>query len=260
MRLLEAERESVKNRAGKVESCFSLSKRRIFVAAVLASALAVGCLPLVPQTPEKIKTEYTFRLSAKGPELMFRVALDKDKVPKSVAVFHAGESTPFQTMENCAYSSVEVFPTDRYPDLQLLQTADFNFDGYQDLMMVGYANSPHLGNTFYCVWLWEPNEGRFKELPGAGEISDPTPDPSMKTIHSHRDYMGGPEVDETYGWEKGELVLVESRRREYSSPVEGCGEYTVEVRKNGQMVKVRDDIVEPGVDEVIPCKATKKLP
>jgi len=26
------------------------------------------------------------------------------------------------------------------------------------------------------------------------------------------------------------------------------------------MVKVRDDIVEPGVDEIVPCKSAKKLP
>ncbi|HXZ13703.1 MAG TPA: hypothetical protein VEG64_15060 [Candidatus Sulfotelmatobacter sp.] len=212
------------------------------------------------QSAEKIKTEYTFWLSLKGPELVFRVALDNDNVPKSVSVYRPGEAAPFQTMENCAYSSVEVFPTDRYPDLELLRTADFNFDGYQDLMLVGYANSPHLGNTFYCVWLWEPKEEKFKVLPGAGDISDPTPDPATKTIRSHRDYIGGPEVDELYAWEKGALVLVESRRREYSSAIEGCGEYVVETRKNGAMVQVRDEIVEPGVDEIVPCKSAKKLP
>jgi hypothetical protein len=227
---------------------------------VLVFALAAPVLPVVVQTTETVKTDYKFRLSAKGPDLTFRVTLDKGNVPKSVSVFHPGESTPFQTMENCAYSSAAEFPTDRYPDLQLLQTADFNFDGYLDLMMVGYANMPHLGNTFYCVWRWVPKEERFKELSGMNEISDPTPDPATKTIRSHRDYLGGPEVDETYTVEKDASVLLESRKRFYSSPVEGCGQYTVEVRKNGQMVKVRDEVVEPGVDEIIPCKSAKKTP
>jgi hypothetical protein len=144
--------------------------------------------------------------------------------------------------------------------LQLLQTADLNFDGYLDLLMVGYANVPHLGNTFYCAWLWQPQGGRFKEVPEIGEISDPTPDPPTKTIRSHRDYLGGPEVDETYGWENGKLVLLESKQRFYSSSVEGCGEYTIEVRKNGKMEKVKDDIVESGVDEIIPCNSVKKSP
>jgi len=250
----------VANRAGRTERHSYSGARRIFIGAAVLAALAGWALPLAAQNPENIKTEYKFRLSEQGPDLVFRVALDKDSVPKSVSVFHAGESAPFQTMENCAYSSVEVFPTDRYPDLDLLQTADFNFDGYQDLMMVGYANAPHLGNTFYCVWLWEPEAGKFKEVQTFAGISDPTPDPATKTIRSHRDYMGGPEVDEIYVWEKGELVMVETRQREYSSSVEGCGEYTVEVRKNGQMVKVRDDIVELGVDEIIPCQSAKKTP
>jgi hypothetical protein len=252
--------EPLKFSADELQRDFSSSTRRLIFAAVLLSGLAACALPLVAQTPEKIKTEYKFRLSEKGPELLFRVALDKDSVPKSVAVFRPGESAPFQTMENCAYSSVDEFPTDRYPDLQLVRVADFNFDGYLDLMMVGYANMPHLGNTFYCVWLWEPKQERFKELPGAGEISDPTPDPATKTIRSHREYMGGPEVDEIYVWEKGELVLFESRRRLYSSAVEGCGEYIVEARKNEQLVKVKDEIIEPGVDEIVPCMSAKKLP
>jgi hypothetical protein len=213
----------------------------------------------VGQTPPRIKTDYRFRLSEHGPDLAFRVSLDKDRVPQSVSVFHPGEPTAFQTMKNCAYSSVDAFPVDRYPDLQLLQTADFNFDGYLDLMMVGYANMPHLGNTFYCIWLWDPQGKRFNELSGMGEISDPTPDTTTKTIRSHRDYLGGPEVDQTYILENNAPVLIENRQRFYSSPVEGCGEYTVEVRKNGQMVKVRDEIVEPGVDEIIPCKSAKKI-
>jgi hypothetical protein len=234
--------------------------RCILIVAILLASLPTCGIALGAQPQEKIKTEYRFRLSENGPDLLFRVVLDKDNVPKSVSVFHPGDSTPFQTMENCAYSSVEVFPTDRYPDLQLLQTADFNFDGYLDLMMVAYANIPHLGNTFYCAWLWQPKEGRFKEQQEFAGISDPTPDSATKTIRSHRDYLGGPEVDETYAWEKGELVLLESRQRFYSSEVEGCGQYTVEVRKNGELVKVRDEIVEPGVDEITPCKSAKKSP
>lgn len=249
----------MKNRLSRHQQPWCGARPHHLAIFLMAAPVALA-LPSMAQTPEKIKTECRFRLSEKGPELIFRVALDKDSVPKSVAVFRPGEAAPFQTMENCAYSSVEVFPTDRYPDLELLRTADLNFDGYQDLMMVGYANAPHLGNTFYCVWLWEPKEEKFKELPGAGEIADPTPDPATKTIRSHRDYMGGPEVDEVYAWENGALVLVESRRREYSSAVEGCGEYVVEMRKNGAMVKVRDEIVEPGVDEIISCKSAKKLP
>jgi hypothetical protein len=226
----------------------------------LLLALAAYGPTLAAQTKAVVKTDYTFRLSEKGPELAFRVTLDKDNVPKSVSVFRSGEATPFQTMQNCAYSSAEEFPLDRYPNLQLLQTADFNFDGYLDLMMVGYANMPHLGNTFYCVWLWDPKEEKFKQLYGMDELADPTPDPTTKAIHSHRDYLGGPEVDETYTIEKDAVVLLENRKRFYSSPVEGCGEYTVEVRKNGQLVKIRDEIVEPGVDEITPCKSAKKTP
>jgi hypothetical protein len=97
-------------------------------------------------------------------------------------------------------------------------------------------------------------------LSGMGELADPTPDPTTKTIHSHRDYLGGPAVDETYTIENDAVALLESRKRFYSSPVEGCGEYTVEVRKNGQLAKIRGEIVEPGVDEITPCKSAKKTP
>jgi hypothetical protein len=42
--------------------------------------------------------------------------------------------------------------------------------------------------------------------------------------------------------------------------VEGCGEYMVEIRENGQMVKKRDEIVGLGMDEILPCKSAKKAP
>jgi hypothetical protein len=153
--------------SGQLQCDSSSSAQRLLVVAILLSAQVACALPVVAKTPEKIKTEYRFLLSEKGPDLVFHVALDKDSVPNSVSVFRPSESKPFETMENCAYSSVEIFPTDRYPNLQLLRTADVNFDGYLDLMMVGYTNMPHLGNTFYCVWLWEPKVERFEVFPNS---------------------------------------------------------------------------------------------
>jgi hypothetical protein len=94
--------EPMKIRSGQLHRASSSNARQFLFAAVLLSALVARPLSLVAQTPEKIKTEYKFRLTEKGPDLVFRVALDEDRVPKSVSVFHPGESTPFQTMENCA--------------------------------------------------------------------------------------------------------------------------------------------------------------
>jgi len=216
-------------------------------------ALSLSCATTAAQAPTAIKTSYEARLSDRGPDLIFKVSLDEDAIPTSIAVYRMGEATPIQTLPNRCQSSKEVFPVERYPSLDLVRVVDLNFDGYGDLELVAVANSAHLGNTFYCCWLWDQTSQQFRPLTELDEVADPMPDPQTRTITSRRFYMGGPELEEIYAWIDGKLVLSESRRLYYGSSVPGCNEYVVDKRESEQMVTVRDELVEPGLQGIEPC-------
>ncbi len=225
----------------------------------------IGHTCLAVQSAESAReprTTYHFRLSEKGPELTFQVALDKDLVPESISVFRADESRPFQILQNRCKSSPGDYPNWDYPALELLRAADMEFDGYNDIELVAYGNMPHLENLFYCVWLWDPGTQRFHESSGWTDVADPKPDPMTRTIHSHRYYLGGPEIEQTYAWLEGKLTLIEVDSLFYDGPVPGCGLYTVEKRVTGELKEVQSETVDPGkhgfpLENRIPCSRTK---
>jgi hypothetical protein len=227
-----------------VNSCFAC-----FV--VLALNLAHA------QQRQPPRTDYEFNLSAKGPHLRFKVQLDHDDVPKAVKIFRANEKKSFQTLENCSYSSKEVLTP--APNEPLLLSVDLNFDSYRDLQLLAYTNMPHLGNKFYCVWLWDNPAQRFKLLPQLKDVADPIPDPATHTIRSRRFYLGGPERDQIFLWRRGQLILGEERTLYYGGSFPGCNEYTVETLQNGRLQKTIDKPVEPGssLDELPSCSVAK---
>jgi hypothetical protein len=89
-----------------------------------------------------------------------------------------------------------------------LRSADLNFDGYQDLLLLAWEGAT--GNRGYSVWIFDPPTGRFvpnRELSG---VSNPTPRPECQVISTfERGGAAGMEfVRDSYRWIDGKAVLV----------------------------------------------------
>jgi hypothetical protein len=154
--------------------------------------------------PKLARIRYSFSVHAGAPPLTFLVQVDESSVVTGVQVFQPSNAAPFQTLPACKDLPMQLFEGDER--LTLVEHADFNFDGYEDIELLQYLND-HLGKKVFCVYLWDPASGRFQYEPQLF-IADPVPHPDTKTITSHAEYFGGEHIDSTFHWEGAKLVLV----------------------------------------------------
>ena len=66
-------------------------------------------------------------------------------------------------------------------DPSLLQIADYNFDGYNDIAFPSNYNDK---NTIYQLWLYDAASAQFVEYKGFGENYNPTLDAEKKQINT----------------------------------------------------------------------------
>jgi len=146
-------------------------------------------------------------------------------------VYHGAKQ--LQTLKVCTPE-----PVAHESPVGTLDTADFNFDGYGDLLL---ETAFKQGNTSYCIWLFDPKTKRFVASPQLSQLTNPRPDPKTKTVTSYSKGECPPCYrQETYRWSKGQLVPV---REESVAPADlglqlpgGCGWLrTVREEKNGKM-------------------------
>lgn len=124
----------------------------------------------------------------------FKVEVDSTSTVTGVSVFHEGQRSPFQTLSSCNIDlPMQLLEGDE--QLALVNHADFNFDGNEDLQLLQYVND-HLGKSLFCVYLWDDKTDHFRYEPQLF-IADPIPHPETRTITSHNDYQGGPFTDST---------------------------------------------------------------
>jgi hypothetical protein len=150
----------------------------------------------------------------------------------------------------------------------LLEHADLNFDGFEDVMLLQYYH-PHLGTKVFCVYTWDNKSGLFRyapEIPGP----NPVPHPESKTITVHQDWMGGVYADSVYRWTGARFELIESSGRAYGSDDAKCA-FTDHCEKllHGEMVTTlwrpvmcsdRDDQAPPLVCPTGPAKEAPNAP
>lgn len=87
-----------------------------------------------------------------------------------------------------------------------ISMADYNFDGRNDIAVVGF--SPVYGNDTTFIWLWDPIRHRFIHHPEFLRLSSPKPNLHHHFIES--DFikrMGtGERVTSRYRWRNGKLT------------------------------------------------------
>jgi hypothetical protein len=161
-----------------------------------------------PLDPSKARANYSFPVHAGGEIFRFKVEVDKTSTVTGVSVFHADSSILLQTLPTCD-SNLRVELTEYDEKLELLEHADLNFDGFEDLKLLQYDND-HLGKKLYCIYLWDNETGRFLFSPELTEVAiDPVAHPESKTITTRSDWQGGAHEESTYRWNGGKLELIQ---------------------------------------------------
>jgi hypothetical protein len=248
-----------------------MRKARVFRTIICAAVPLALLAPLFLEAqyrakqldPDKAHTDYTFPVRPGGRPLRFKVVLDQTMTITAVSVFQLGESIPFQTLPMCQGLSEQLTEYDQ--GRELLEHADLNFDGFEDLMLLQYYQ-PHLATKVFCVYTWDNNSGQFRyapEIPGP----NPVPHPGSKTITVHQDWMGGVYADTTYRWTGSNFVETERSGRAFGSDRPQCG-FTDHCEKliSGEMVTTLwrpiacAESTEPDPPLVCPAGATTAAP
>ena len=160
-----------------------------------------------PLDSKSAKSEYSFPVRVGRPPLTIRVQIGEDGKIGDALVFHNGERTAFQTLTSCQPElAMELYQGDE--DTVLVEHADFNFDGYEDIKLLQQRN-PHLGNSIFCVYLWDEKTGQFRYEPQI-PLVDPIPHAENKTITTHHEYFGGTHSDSVCVWMYGKVTEIAS--------------------------------------------------
>ena len=151
------------------------------------------------------KTEYALAVHPERPPLTIRIEIGAGGKIGDALVFRQGGATPLQTLASCSPDlTMELYQGDE--DKVLVEQADFNFDGYDDLKLLQFYH-PHLGKSIFCVYLWDEKTSKFRYEPQI-PMPDPIPHPESRTITTHNEYMGGSWSDSVYIWLAGKLIPI----------------------------------------------------
>jgi hypothetical protein len=183
--------------------------------------------------PKLARTTYSFPVRTGGEPLVFRVELDRTSTVTEASVFHEGQPNPFQILPACN-KDIRMELREGDEQLDLVTHADLNFDGYEDVKLLQYADG-NPAKSLYCVYLWDANAGRFRYEPQLF-ISNPMPDPKNRTITSHNDFQGGLFVESTYRWNGAKLEETLEKGLTYGSDKPACA-FTVYCQRliNGKL-------------------------
>jgi hypothetical protein len=133
-------------------------------------------------------------------------------------------------------------PVTRGERVGTFDVADFNFDGYPDLMLQVTSKK---SNYTYCVWLFDPHAQRFVASQDLSQLTNPRPDSQTRTVTSYENQgcFGTCYDKKTYVWSNGHLKLIRemtlTQDVNVSIDVGGCGYVlTRQERKHGRMLIV----------------------
>jgi hypothetical protein len=131
---------------------------------------------------------FKFKIAPNLPEFIFKVIPELQKpdqygnprtIIQEVQVFRGASNQPVQSLEDCEWEGMDAPP--RGSDW--FRAVDMNFDGYKDIYVMTTWGAT--GNEQGCVWLYDPESGRFDYSKEFSELSTFMLDPATKTIATH---------------------------------------------------------------------------
>ena len=186
---------------------------------------------------------FRFEIAPKLPLFTFKIIPDvrddQNGFPQStvqdVEVFRGNFSHPLQRLTGCDFSEME--PPQRNGDW--FHTDDLNFDGYQDIYLM--TNWGATGNHYGCIWLYNPETGKFDYSKEFSQLSRYLLDPATKTIRTFdRGGMAGQVYRASqYKVARNRPVLIWSERQDCDASKKQF-HCVLQERRNGVMVTTRD--------------------
>lgn len=178
-----------------------------------------------------------------APQFHFGFGLDAEGKIHNVLIYRGDEQ--IQSLDTCTGD------IPRTAESGQLNREDFNFDGYLDLILRTSYN-PQTENSFYCVWLYDPNTQRFALSQELSRLTNPRPDPYNRTIiaQTNEPCAGSCYDRQVYKWQNGRLEMVreESLAEDPTVPPESSCRYVLAIKaeKNGTLVETSRQRVDTG--------------
>lgn len=164
------------------------------------------------------------------PELRVELGLNATGQIESLLVYQGQQL--MQTLEVCTAGPVAL----TYPAGSLAM-ADYNFDGFSDLALQVTAEKD---NKHFCVWLFDPQQKRFKASSQLSRLTNPIPDPKNRTVVSTKyEACAYCYEKQEFRWSGKQLEMVRQESLTMDPLANGSGgcDYvlTVKRRKHGEM-------------------------
>jgi len=230
-------------------------KRTAWNSLVLALLLGLVCL----SAGGVIATQQTFNIqkASNKYDLLVKIdSCDKDDLPDvcrgagHISVFHKGENTPFQVIDqdDLWFDKVQTSYNPQldakrrvlYDDEYSLIVGDFNFDGEEDLAICNGHNGGY-GARSYTIYLFEKRSKKFVENKKFSDLADGVylgmffPDPEKKLLRAYWKSGVGLHAVEVYKIVNNRPVLIEET--EDQATAAGYSIVTIRKRINGKWVK-----------------------
>jgi hypothetical protein len=208
-------------------------------------------------------SSFTFKIAPNLPEFTFKVIPDLQEPDQygnpqttiqAVRVFRGTSNQSLQSLEDCEWSGMEPPPRGSH----WFRAEDMNFDGYKDIYILTAWGAT--GNEFGCVWLYDPETGRFDYSKEFSELSTFTLDPATKTITTYGNGGRAGMVFHAakYIVENNRPVLVTTEAQDWDF---GKQQYHCVVRQRrgheNKLVTVRDEWAKPKSNDEGPCNPTE---
>jgi len=178
------------------------------------------------------------------PDVSFGYALNNEGAIRQIIVYRNNHQ--IQALDSCTGQDVP-----REKGLGELTREDFNFDGYQDLMML-VAFDAQTRNSSYCIWLYDPNTQTFVFSEELSQLTNPRPNPNNRTVVARKNMMCSEQcyVQETYEWSGVHLkpVREESLAEDPTVPTVSTCRYvrTIKTDENGKLAETSRERVNTG--------------
>jgi TPR repeat protein len=170
------------------------------------------------------------------PPLRLRLFGDSYGIVSGIAVFDEGRG---EVTQHLAVPETDQEVMSRpYRGEPGLETADLNFDGYQDLMLRSWAGAT--GNAGHLIWMFEPEREEYVFSKELSELPGLRVHPAEKALTSfmkggHGGMICGSTV---YRWVDGRLTAVAGVSQDWD-PEAGAYVKVIEEQAGGQLMKVR---------------------
>lgn len=204
-----------------------------FVGSVLLAAL-IRAAPQQSSDPGQLSAGVRGSPMPGLPNIGVELGLNTAGRIESLLVYHGQQLA--QTLNVCTEE-----PVAREKQVGSLATADYNFDGYSDLALQVTAEKQN--NNTFCVWLFDPQEQRFRASSQLSQLINPVPDPKTRTVVSTK-YGPCPYCydKQVFKWSGGQLELSRHETLTMDPLAIGTGGcnyvHTVEESKDGKMRQV----------------------